>query len=354
MHGARFLALDSYRFMAAMGIVLYHMNQEFEFGLEKVTLIADRLYMFVDFFFIISGFVIMTAYAERATTLRGYGDFLWRRLARIYPLHVVTALLFAAMGAAATHAGIVINHAEQYDLASLPWNLALLHAWGTVGGLTFNGPSWSISAEFFVYLLFPAIALVIGRWGASPSIAMALVLMAALALWRRAEGGHGLFELSYDFGNLRALPSFWLGAALARAYRSADPRLALPWAVPHAAFLAIVAAMHLGLPDAGVLALMALTIVTAPLAERTRPHDITTRPAMVALGGASYSLYMLHVLVLILVKHIGPTAGTGLVVKSVLTGLFIIALALACHRWFERPVRHWIRSLLSRPALQPG
>ena len=82
------------------------------------------------------------------------GRFLWRRIARIYPLHLAT-LAFYVVIALALHSGLArTDNPARYPLSDLPAQLLLLHA---VDGerLTFNFPSWSLSAEMFCYLLFP-------------------------------------------------------------------------------------------------------------------------------------------------------------------------------------------------------
>jgi peptidoglycan/LPS O-acetylase OafA/YrhL len=78
----RYRALDGYRFIAASLVVLYHYNGDFGLGLEHATPAVKSLTVMVDFFFVLSGFVIATTYAEAMSNLRDYGDFLRRRLAR--------------------------------------------------------------------------------------------------------------------------------------------------------------------------------------------------------------------------------------------------------------------------------
>ena len=111
----------------------------------------------VDFFFILSGFVICHAYEGRTWDVPSYLDYVRRRLARIYPLHIATLLAFIVAAALAGFVGVPLNNSEKFAFSELPFQVFLVHAWGVSDRLTFNDVSWSISAEFFLYLLFPAI-----------------------------------------------------------------------------------------------------------------------------------------------------------------------------------------------------
>src|SRR4051794_10264654 len=87
--------LDSLRFIAAMGIVVYHYKAHV--GLQGASTSMDGLRLFVDLFFVISGFVIARLYSEMRTR-QEYLHFLQKRVARLWPLHVATALASAGVG----------------------------------------------------------------------------------------------------------------------------------------------------------------------------------------------------------------------------------------------------------------
>ena len=122
-------------------------------------------YVMLDMFFILSGFVITSGYVRKfAVGVRpdSYGRFLWSRLARFYPTYFsVLALLVAAIGAASL-SGIHLGQTGSIgtDLAK---NVVLIQGWGFSDHLSWNGPAWSVSAEWFCYLLFPFAAPLLAR-----------------------------------------------------------------------------------------------------------------------------------------------------------------------------------------------
>ena len=132
----------------------------------------------------------MHVYAGRVTTISEYGDYLKKRLARMYPLHIATFLM------APFFAGL-------YFPDSILPNVLLIHAWDVTKHLSLNYPSWSVSAEFFVYLLFPVfytLMIALGRFTILFPLIFALILTIAF----RALGTSRL-ERSYI--RLRVLAS---------------------------------------------------------------------------------------------------------------------------------------------------
>src|SRR5439155_3018897 len=88
-------ALDLYRFIAAFGVAALHFAQMSKYDSESgVGYAVGNFALFVDFFFILSGFVIGLTYAESVNSAEGIFTFLRRRIARIYPLYLLTLLAF--------------------------------------------------------------------------------------------------------------------------------------------------------------------------------------------------------------------------------------------------------------------
>jgi peptidoglycan/LPS O-acetylase OafA/YrhL len=88
----RFVVLDLYRFLAAMGVFFFHFAE-----LSRNPSLLNRVehfQLFVDFFFVLSGFVIARTYRDSVRDVSEITTFLWRRIARIYPLHVLMLLVF--------------------------------------------------------------------------------------------------------------------------------------------------------------------------------------------------------------------------------------------------------------------
>src|SRR5436305_1921821 len=134
-------ALTGLRFWFAFLVVCHHsLNRWFGPGARVVS---DFGYIGVDFFFVLSGFVLAWSARPDVGPLR----FWWNRFARIWPLHLTTLLLALALGVAVASGGVA---------ALLP-NLFLVQAWWPQPDVYFgfNAVSWSLSCEVFFYLCFP-------------------------------------------------------------------------------------------------------------------------------------------------------------------------------------------------------
>ncbi|MGL4302258.1 MAG: acyltransferase family protein, partial [Sphingomonas sp.] len=148
----RFVALDSLRGVCACIVVLYHLGGTIQ--LTELPLIRAG-WLFVDFFFVLSGFVIAAAYRDRLARGFPVGRFMVLRLGRIYPLHVAVLLTMVAWESARLKLGGGWGH-ETFPAdrvpSAVPVNLALLQIFGLYDRPTWNGPSWSIAAEVWTYL----------------------------------------------------------------------------------------------------------------------------------------------------------------------------------------------------------
>ena len=147
--------LTSLRFFAALWVVAYHYWPSLTGG---YPVLVDKGYLGVELFFVLSGFILAHVYLDDAGAGRlNYGRFLWARLARIYPVHLVTLAAIGLMGALALALGYPMRH-QVIVWSVLPQTLLLIHAWGTASVSAWNHPSWSISAEWFAYVFFPLFA----------------------------------------------------------------------------------------------------------------------------------------------------------------------------------------------------
>lgn len=237
---AEIRALSGVRAFPPLLIVLFHFSEGHHYsGVRWFDLIAARGYLWVEFFFALSGFILTHVYGARAAllfTAKGYGGFLRARLTRLYPLHLfmllaLVALLFAARGFA--YFG---GYRSIYDMAYHPdiqvkgffLSLLLVHAWNTMDRLTWNGASWFVSVEFALCLLFPLFA-----WFANGKAWRGYALIAAGVAGLTmldVTSGHGL-DITFHNGVLRGLSDFSVGVGMAVLYRGWKPRDALPASV---------------------------------------------------------------------------------------------------------------------------
>lgn len=211
--------LTSVRFLLALGVVFFHYQLQWKWDTMADTGLFDRARLGVDVFFILSGFVLTHAYRDAlATGTLDYRRFIVARFARIYPAHVAVLALILVMVVVARLIGAEFDE-ELYNPFGLLATLLLIHAWfPNTFVAEWNGPSWSLSAEWFAYLLFPVFAWIGLRLGSRPSVllVMAGLLFVALDLFYQAVFGDVVVHAENNMGILRIIPAFLYGVALYR------------------------------------------------------------------------------------------------------------------------------------------
>lgn len=283
--------LTALRFFAAMWVVLFDFTPSLGQGMPAII---AKGYLGVELFFVLSGFIISHVYMERLGTGQfHYGAFLWARLARIYPVHVVTLIGLGLIVISARIIGLDVGD-KILAWSSLPAQLTLTHAWGLGLDGGWNHPSWSISAEWFAYLSFPAFAAAIWPLRAHPRLAVGLaaLALAAISLGFQHVTGQLLSRATIAWGALRIVPCFGLGCAvwlLWRANSVVSPRIA-GFVVVLCAGLAAAACASF-MPDwLTVLTFGGLIFGLATLSSSGSPR--LTAPVWIYLGEISFSIYM--------------------------------------------------------------
>jgi peptidoglycan/LPS O-acetylase OafA/YrhL len=342
----RYIALDACRFIAALGIVLYHCAIYSEvMGWHTHVTAFENLRLCVDFFFALSGFVLMHVHGTRVASGADYLRFLQKRIARIYPLHAAMVLVFVALALLVASKPMATRIAPVLDPAAALPNLMLLHSFGITQTLSLDFPSWSISAEWFLYLLFPTLAAFVLRVGPRGAIVAAIAFGLALGLARDALHMRDWTHATFDFGMLRALPSFVAGMAVCVFVERGAVRL-LSWSWVYGAAIALLALMLSPAPAVLSIALFPAFIGLVAVAERSGAPTFLARAPFPALGDASYSVYMLHAFVMLLTAEaLGTTSLNGVyawVALTTATVLVTIPLALFVFRFYEAPMRRWL------------
>jgi peptidoglycan/LPS O-acetylase OafA/YrhL len=155
----RFRALDSFRGLFALSVVIYHMDIVGTFTDLAFFRHAD---LFVEFFFVLSGFVMAHAYGKKERV--DFRRFVIARTFRLLPLHWLMLAVFIVLEVCKSIAyskGISFNY-EPFTGAAAPSeilpNALLLQSWTSLTDpLSFNYPSWSISVEYYMYMIFLAV-----------------------------------------------------------------------------------------------------------------------------------------------------------------------------------------------------
>jgi peptidoglycan/LPS O-acetylase OafA/YrhL len=361
-------ALDSLRGLSALMVVLYHANfSPFLYGLP----IIRHSYLFVDFFFVLSGFIMYYNYGRLSNTA-AFSEFISMRFFRLYPLHFALLMVFVCANAVyallrGTGHGTPAAGDDGFDLVL---NLFLLNGL-EIRQPSFNTPSWSISTEFWTYVLFGSILLGFRNVGKRTMafIFVSVCLATLLAVYLR----YGVITGFTLFLFPRCIFGFFLGAAMGTLVNPAKLAAAGPGssiAAPIQAFtsvLAVTALTVLGFSPLDVLlpVLFAAVIWTFVVWPHTWLTQILLSRPLLWLGKHSYSIYMVHFFVLVqisavlrVVFHIRmvdwqfelpPATGIALTLLSV---AIILVAASQTYRFIEDPGRRFGRRLLKGRRVQ--
>lgn len=280
--------------------MLFHTS----FASHLFTLAPIRAaYLSVDFFFVLSGFVIAHAYANRVTSGAEARSFLIKRIGRVWPLHVVMLAVLVAielLKLVIQHSGIIQFDNVPFTGPNSPFailtNLFLLQSLDLHQTTTWNAPAWSISAELCAYLLF-ALVLLLAK-GRALWVAAAIVALATFVIVTSSTTG---MDLTFHLGAVRGCLGFFLGWLAYAAHRNRTAQSGSPVEIAVAiltlGYFCIVGQSALGFA-APFLFAMAIYLLANGRGVVTR--FLTSRPLQF-LGKISYSIYMTHAVVLLVV-----------------------------------------------------
>ena len=340
-------ALTGARGIAAWFVVLFHLRYMMV-GMGGPHGPLSHGYLAVDFFFVLSGFVIWLTYSERlrAEGLAGIPRFLKRRIARVWPLHLVT--LAGAVIFALAVATLGRPDWAQYPPAELPLHLLLLQNWGFTDRLTWNVPAWSISCELAAYLVFPFLVMAVD-WRRLPSWALLAIATGFALLLHAAFSGAGARDLGdviERFGVLRCLIEFAIGTIMCALWLRWRDRPALPALGVAATGALLLAANVTGtLPQTFTLplAFAALVLVLA-LTSGMRGNPLESGPIHY-LGEISYATYLGHWILWMGFKFafVGEAGLTWPLFA--LFAAMVLASSVLLYHWIERPAQRWVNGL---------
>lgn len=368
-------ALSGLRIVAAVWVVLFHFRPLLAQAAPSVsTALAPVLNagaQGVDLFFILSGFVLTWNYLDRmgdSWSTRATLRFLWLRLARVWPVYLVTMHLAGAFAVFTLYVGgFPLPPPVIESLNALSWikQVFLVQLWFQpfFDGSSWDGPAWSISAEWLAYLLFGGLILVIFRIASATRARglMWLAIAAALAPTLLLLA-HGVFYTPWSWLP-RIVMQFTAGALACAAVRKLElSDRAKTWAGATSLLLgaALIGALYLldtyppgEMIDAGGLVdvLFVPLVILLSVGAGTLPAVLSTR-VMVYLGHISFGLYMVHEIVhtmwnwAVLQFHIVLTPSWP--AKFAVLGLIVLACAGAAllYHVVEEPARRWMRRMV--------
>lgn len=366
--------LDGLRGVAALMVVWYHIFEAF--ATSPVTQGVNHGYLAVDFFFLLSGFVMGYAYDDRLRDGRlSVGQFIRRRLIRLHPLVCLGALLgvgsFLLQGSVRWDGTSVALPAV---LGALAMQLLMIPA-GIGAGVDvrgngemfpLNGPSWSLFFEYLGSLLY---GLVLHRlrtkWlvGIAGFSAVGLVVLAIGDFGGTGTIGYGWSFGGYGFvgGMLRLLFSYTTGMLLARLPMRSRP-VKGAFAIAATALILLLVMPHIGggqlpwlngLYDA--LCIIGIFPLLIYIAASARPQSAKGAAACRFLGDLSYPLYITHYpLMYFFYAWVWDNGYSFAEVWPVVMGLYALAVLVGylALRLYDTPLRRWLSGAGRRNTLR--
>jgi len=358
----RLNALTTLRFFAALHVVLFHMRVVgiLPGGPWWYQNFASIGYVGVNFFFVLSGFILIYTYEGSAFSAR---KFWWARFARIYPAYVLSLIVAAPFFFfAVRHLDLpFFAWSKQHLLAACLLTIVLLQSWIPQAALTWNSVCWSLSVEAFFYLLFPLLLLGSAKFSKAKlavcfgaSCLLSLVFSVSYlyfhpdGLDKINSGETTLFWKNIlSFNPIVRLPEFAAGVFAGRLFLAGAGKKSLATPLIFGGLLAFVAVVAIApqipnpLLSAGFLSLIFATIICGAALQPDWASFLGNR-LLVLLGDASYSLYLLHSLIITRVYDLLP--GLLRPARVALSLTAAIAASILAYRLVEEPARRFLRA----------
>ncbi|AXT54624.1 acyltransferase [Aquimarina sp. MMG015] len=300
-------SLTPLRGIAAIMVMFFHydaflMMQGFPRLIStNSTFFIARGDLWVDFFFILSGFVICHVYSQQLSNLnkKVIKKYIWARFSRIYPLHFFIMILFAIHFLA-----LLVFVPEFADKLKPPsgfndfvLQLFFLDAIGLIDGWSWNVPSWSVASEWWIYLLAILVIPFINK-NKNTITALALVVsLFALILihhfTKEYAAGTPIWRITSTF---RCLFEFSIGVSIYQFYKSLNNTQSI-WASDWMMFLigiGVVLNLHFDIYLILIIPFFSVFLLCAAL-NNGLPSRILNAQPFVFLGDLSYSIYLIHI-----------------------------------------------------------
>jgi peptidoglycan/LPS O-acetylase OafA/YrhL len=342
-------ALTGVRALASVWVVSFHLRPVIASLFPSIygvfSAVADAGDRGVDLFFILSGFVLALNYNSRFSPVsaRSWGRFLWLRLARIYPVHLLGLLVFAAFHLINLRVGHPEPSGDHFGFRTFIENLLLVHWWYLAPNLSWNYPSWTISMEWLAYLFFPFLTSLVKRSRSmffNCFIAFSLLCLTTYLNLQDLPAKH-IIRLGAEFA---------AGCFLWAVWRDIQPTRSRFWrfsAIP-VMLGSIVFSSRLGWY---IIPFLGFAILALALDRSLAARIFGSRP-MVYAGNVSYSLYMMHAAVISACHVVLPLArfeNSNLLTRLAITLAYvggITCTGIFVFEHIEEPLRMKMRRLV--------
>ncbi len=363
-------SLTPMRGLAALWVMLFHIDVSLFYRDMGALLPRDQTgllshgYLWVDFFFILSGFIMAHVFGDQLARPGKFGhtlDYLWARLARIYPLHLFCLALVVVI--ALVYPLIIPNVRDGSWETFMAWkaipsNLLMTHAMNQHVYLSWDIVSWSIGAEWWTYVLTVPVLIWLHRapvWIGGMVMAAGFAGLVALVYALPDK----TLDITFNYGFVRCLCEFVIGLGLYRLYRAGRAKNLAHDAVVIVLLAVIVGVFHFRLNDLIIVPVFALLILSVS-ANSGHFHRVLQMRPLQYLGRISYSLYLVHGVVFSALWFVLPwfksqyhPAVFNTPEKLAYMALFIslvLAISHLTYRYVERPARLFLLSLRKNTA----
>lgn len=393
-------ALTGLRFFAAFAIVIHHVGS-FTYEIRSGVLqqfVAHNGVLGMTLFFVLSGFIIHYNYYDviRDKGKRGVYEFLVARFSRLYPLFITFFMLDVALillKALIRGQSAVVNKTlvavPAFVLGVQSWFYALIGNQTVTYSMENANITWSISTEFFLYLTYLAIGLLVGRRSSSRILGGYIVFFVlfhsalllavntylyasvegvAIYLWGPLAGGTNSpsYQFVHWFSFLAPYLRFLSGCLIAQVFLvrreipvSSGERILMTGVL----LLSLLYIFCSWLPQflqpqlfRSLYRVLEYRVVVPPLIYAivrmpTIVSSFLSRPWLVRMGDASYSIYLLHILFAAKIRYWAPqdSSPTNLALMalhSLLLFAAIIGVSLFVFHRVELPAKKWLRQQL--------
>lgn len=331
-----YLTLDALRGVAAFAVMIYH---------QQSTTVMGHGYLAVDFFFLLSGFVIAKAYERKLLSTMGFGQFALIRIARLYPLLIAATLVSAAyMAMSSVRGGL-----DLHWLVLLPaaiFALPDLSATFAPDPFPLLPVVWSLFFELLANFIYAART----RWLSTRLLVTVIAVNAVVLTVALVDHGNG--EVGNTYATLwaglpRVLFSFFAGVLCFRLRSNGRlPLLAIPPWVLTVALVALLAVPH-DMPWAFdalcVFGLFPLILVAAT--------NVEPAPRLVSAArfsaDLSYPLYLLHLPLMLWLGFVLSYLHVATPAQHLVQLILVPALAYAAYIFFDRPLQATLKARLA-------
>lgn len=341
----RLLQLDGIRALLCLSVVFSHWMGS-RLGWTNFNFV--NAYISVDGFFILSGFVLSFVYSKKVSNGEiGFVQFSLHRLARLYPLHILTMLMVFFIYA-------VLNRHIPFDdpIGTAVNNLLLLHGMGLEQSWSWNDPSWSVSVEFYASIvLFLCLLKYRNNY--------ALIIIASIGYALVMAKNHNLMAAKdlnlylFSSGFLKCISGMCIGVVIKNILESEGPktstRKTLFFQLVTIALVSCFIFTKKNIMSYDALAIIGISyIIYSSCAYDNIVSRVLSSKILSYLGKISFSIYLIHTPVMLIFDYFGLYNSNSFVISTLLFCSILTAASCITFHFFEFPSYKVLKAFIDR------